>query len=80
MWYFWGMARHFRADDAELTEHIKTAQGGIFAEDKVVLAQQQENLLAHPGGKLLNLNIDAGGMQARRVLDRLIAAELGGQQ
>jgi len=32
-------------------------------------------LTAHPERALLKLNIDAGGVQSRKVLDRLIAAE-----
>ncbi|PZQ77180.1 MAG: Rieske (2Fe-2S) protein, partial [Variovorax paradoxus] len=32
-------------------------------------------LLAHPGRRLLMLNIDAGGVQSRRVIDRILAAE-----
>lgn len=75
IWYFWGMARRFRADDEALTERIREGQGAIFAEDTAVLEAQQANLLRHPDRRLLRLNIDAGGVQARRVLDRLVAAE-----
>jgi vanillate O-demethylase monooxygenase subunit len=75
IWYFWGMARNFRPDDAELTEKIRDGQGKIFAEDLAMLEAQQRNLLDYPERKLLKLNIDAGGVQARRVLDRLIAQD-----
>jgi vanillate O-demethylase monooxygenase subunit len=40
-----------------------------------VLEAQQRNLSAHPQRKLLMLNIDAGGVQSRRVIDRLLAQE-----
>jgi vanillate O-demethylase monooxygenase subunit len=40
-----------------------------------VLEAQQRNLALHPQRKLLKLNIDAGGVQARRIIDRLIAQE-----
>ncbi|MNI63399.1 hypothetical protein D3C73_1187650 [compost metagenome] len=40
-----------------------------------MLEQQQKNLLANPERNLLKLNIDAGGVQSRRVLDRIIARE-----
>jgi vanillate O-demethylase monooxygenase subunit len=40
-----------------------------------MLERQQQNLLAHPTRNLLKLNIDAGGVQSRRVLERLIASE-----
>lgn len=76
-WYFWGMARHFQADDAALTDTIRTGQGKIFAEDLEMLERQQLNLLHWPERNLLKLNIDTGGVQARKIVDRLIAAEQG---
>lgn len=77
MWYFWGMARRFKVDDAALTARIREGQGKIFGEDLEMLERQQQNLLAWPGRDLLKLNIDAGGVQSRKVLERLIAAEQG---
>ena len=78
IWYFWGMARNFNAKDKSLTAAIREGQGKIFSEDLEMLERQQKNLLAWPERALLKLNIDVGGVQARRVLDRLIAAELAG--
>jgi vanillate O-demethylase monooxygenase subunit len=75
MWYFWGMARNFNVKDEALTAQIREGQGKVFAEDTEVLEQQQRNLLRWPDRRLLMLNIDAGGVQARRVIDRLVAAE-----
>nr|WP_315187940.1 aromatic ring-hydroxylating dioxygenase subunit alpha [uncultured Albidiferax sp.] len=75
IWYFWGMARHFKPEDAELTASIREGQGKIFSEDLEMLEKQQRNLLAHPERKLLMLNIDSGGVQSRKVIDRLLAAE-----
>lgn len=75
MWYFWGMARNFRPDDRALTAQIREGQGKIFAEDLAILERQQANLARSPGRRLLKLNIDAGGVMARRVIDRLVAAE-----
>ena len=69
------MARHFNPKDKALTAQIREGQAKVFAEDTVVLEAQQRNLNAFPERKLLMLNIDAGGMQSRRILDRLIAAE-----
>ncbi|MGY1411024.1 MULTISPECIES: aromatic ring-hydroxylating dioxygenase subunit alpha [unclassified Luteimonas] len=74
-WYFWGMARRFQVHDDALTASIREGQGHIFAEDMEMLQSQQRNLLAHPGRELLKLNIDAGGVQARRMIERMIAAE-----
>jgi len=73
--YFWGMARHFKPDDTALTDAIREGQRKIFGEDMEMLERQQANISAHPERALLMLNIDAGGVQSRRVIDRLIAAE-----
>ena len=75
IWYFWGMARNFRPDDTALTASIRDGQGKIFEEDREMLERQQRNLLEHPERKLLALNIDSGGVQSRKVLDRLLAQE-----
>ena len=73
--YFWGMARNFRPQDEALTAAIREGQGKIFAEDQQMLELQQRNHLLHPTRKLLGLNTDAGGVQARRIIDRIVAAE-----
>ena len=74
-WYFWGMARKFKPHDQELTDAIRAGQGKIFSEDRAMLELQQQNLLRHPQRKLLSLNIDAGGVQSRRLIDALLAQE-----
>jgi vanillate O-demethylase monooxygenase subunit len=75
MHYFWGMARKFKPDDAALTAQIREGQGKIFSEDLQMLEMQQRNLSTHPQRRLLKLNIDAGGVQSRRIIDKLLAAE-----
>lgn len=75
IWYFWGMARNFRPGDEELTASIRAGQGQIFSEDLDMLEQQQANLSAYPERQLLKLNIDAGGVQSRRIISRLIERE-----
>ncbi len=74
-WYHWGMARQFKPEDSALTDKIRTGQGGIFAEDMEMLELQQANITQWPERKLLMLNIDAGGVQSRRIIDRLMAQE-----
>ncbi|WP_321462965.1 aromatic ring-hydroxylating dioxygenase subunit alpha [uncultured Vibrio sp.] len=75
MWYFWGMARNFKPQDAELTEKIRAGQHTIFSEDLEMLERQQANLLKNPNRELLKLDIDAGGVQARRLIDKLVEQE-----
>jgi vanillate O-demethylase monooxygenase subunit len=76
-WYHWGMARNFQAHDPALTDQIREGQGRIFGEDMEMLQRQQDNLSRWSDRKLLMLNIDAGGVQSRRVIDRLLAQEQG---
>jgi vanillate O-demethylase monooxygenase subunit len=73
--YFWGMARQFQPENAELTAMIREGQGKIFSEDLEMLESQQRNLSKYPERNLLMLNIDAGGVQSRRVIERLLAKE-----
>jgi vanillate monooxygenase len=75
IWYFWGMARQFNPSDKSLTASIREGQGKIFSEDRAILERQQQNMLTHPNRKLLKLNIDSGGVYARRMLDGLLAKE-----
>ncbi len=77
IWYFWGMARNFNPRDKALTANIREGQMKIFSEDLEMLERQQQNLLTWPERELLKLNTDAGGVQARRVLDRMLAGEQG---
>ena len=69
------MARKFNVKDAALTAAIREGQGKIFSEDLEMLERQQANLLRLPDRRTLNLNIDAGGVQSRRVIDKCLATE-----
>ena len=69
------MSGDFNTMNPALTASIREGQGKIFSEDLEMLERQQQNLLAHPTRNLLKLNIDAGGVQSRKILERLIAKE-----
>ncbi len=75
IWYFWGMARNFNIGDATLTATIRDGQAAIFHEDVGILEAQQRNLTEQPDRHLMRLNIDMGGFEARRILERLVAEE-----
>ncbi|MDE2620504.1 MAG: aromatic ring-hydroxylating dioxygenase subunit alpha [Sphingomonadales bacterium] len=72
--YFWGMARNFDIDDAGFTARFKQGQGGVFAEDKVILEAQQRAIAANPDLKLAAYRIDEGGVRARQMIARAIRA------
>jgi vanillate O-demethylase monooxygenase subunit len=70
------MARNFDIDDEGFTARLKKQQGGVFMEDVAVLEAQQKSILANPHMKLKAFGIDAGGVRARHVIDRLTQASL----
>jgi vanillate O-demethylase monooxygenase subunit len=72
-WYHWGMARNFQTEDRGLSFRIRDGQAAVFAEDLVVLDAQQQSILQRPGRELRNLKIDAGGVHARRIIERELA-------
>lgn len=75
-WYFWGMARSFAVEDETVTASVRQGQHTIFSEDLAMLEQQQKNLLAYPSRDLLKLNIDAGGVRSRVMIEKAIDAEM----
>jgi phenylpropionate dioxygenase-like ring-hydroxylating dioxygenase large terminal subunit len=73
--YFWAFARNYNLDDQRITTLLREGVAGVFAEDEVVLAAQQQAINEHPEKEFYNLNIDGGAMWARRLIDRMMAAE-----
>lgn len=73
--YFWGNMRDYRIDEQRVTTEIREGIAKVFHEDEVMLEAQQRAIDEHPDHAFYNLNIDAGAMWARRLIDRLIAAE-----
>ncbi|MEH3047304.1 aromatic ring-hydroxylating dioxygenase subunit alpha [Sphingomonas adhaesiva] len=73
--YFWGMARNFDIHDAGFTARFKAQQGHVFDEDVEVLEAQQRSIAANPDLKLRGYSVDQGGVRARQMIQRSIAAE-----
>ena len=71
--YFWAFARSYMLSEQRLTHQLREGVAGIFREDEHVLEAQQKAIEAHPDHTFYNLNIDAGSMWARRLIDGLIA-------
>jgi vanillate O-demethylase monooxygenase subunit len=67
------MARNFQTEDRGLTFRIRDGQAAVFTEDLEILEAQQKNILDRPDRGLLNLKIDAGGVHARRIIERELA-------
>jgi len=73
--YFWANPRNYRIDEQRLTTEIRNGVAKIFREDEIMLEAQQQAIDDHPGYDFYNLNVDAGAVWARRLIDRMIARE-----
>ncbi|MEP6789803.1 MAG: aromatic ring-hydroxylating dioxygenase subunit alpha, partial [Ramlibacter sp.] len=73
--YFWAFARNYCLGEQRLTHQLREGVATIFREDEHVLEAQQIAMDEHPDHKFYNLNIDAGSMWARRLIDGLVASE-----
>lgn len=76
-YYFWSVCRNYDLDNVRLTLEWQRAVRGIFAEDEAILEAQQVALQENPDKVFYNLNIDAGGVWARRAIDRMLSTEEG---
>lgn len=72
----WSFTRDTCLDDTELDADIEKSIVHTFNEDIEFLAGQQLNMEKRPDRRMLNNTADAGVVQARRVIDGLLAAEV----
>jgi phenylpropionate dioxygenase-like ring-hydroxylating dioxygenase large terminal subunit len=75
--YLWAFARDWCLDKQVITTRLREGVSGVFFEDEVMLEAQQRGIEANPDYDFYNLNIDAGSMWTRRIVQRMIDAELG---
>lgn len=73
--YFWAFVRNWDLGNQAWTHKLREAVAGVFREDEVILEAQQKAIEANPDHVFYNLNIDAGSMWARRLIDRMIDSE-----
>lgn len=80
--YFWSFQRNYRLDSQLITTQLRDGVHGVFGEDEAMLAAQQAAIDANPDYEFYSLNIDAGGMWVRRLIERMLEAEgrMTGQQ
>lgn len=73
--YFWAIVRNYRLDEQRITTELRNGVTGIFREDEAILEAQQLALQQYPERHMVNLNIDAGGVWSRKLIQRMITAE-----
>jgi phenylpropionate dioxygenase-like ring-hydroxylating dioxygenase large terminal subunit len=73
--YFWGQAHDFDVRNRELTQKIFDQIQTAFLEDVEVFSAQQRNLDIYSNPPQVDINADAGVLQARRIIERIHAEE-----
>ncbi len=73
--YFWGHARNYAIDDAEVHSTIHRDVAATFVEDVAIIEGQQRNLDAKPDTRTVDIGVDSGPLQTRRLIERLHEVE-----
>ncbi|WP_441234196.1 aromatic ring-hydroxylating dioxygenase subunit alpha [Bradyrhizobium sp. 930_D9_N1_4] len=73
--YFWAFVRNYQLGEQRITTEIREGVSGIFHEDELILEAQQRAMDENPDRIFYNLNIDAGAMWTRKLIDRMVAKE-----
>jgi vanillate O-demethylase monooxygenase subunit len=76
--YFWAQAHDFDAHNPATTELVFQQVRTAFLQDWEVFEAQQRSIDAAPDAPEIDLAADAGALQARRIVARLLADETGG--
>jgi phenylpropionate dioxygenase-like ring-hydroxylating dioxygenase large terminal subunit len=76
--YFFAFPRAFALDDPAMDKVFDEDFVDVFREDVAVLEAQQRMLDLAPDAPTIDINVDAAPLAARRMLDRMIAAERDG--
>src|SRR3712207_1066993 len=75
--YLWAFARDWSLDKQVITTRLREGVSNVFFEDEQMLEAQQRGIEANLDYDFYNLNIDAGSMWTRRIVQRMIDAEIG---
>jgi len=80
-WYYYAFSRNFAVDDEQATKDLETGLETVLREDADALREQETGLRTRPGAERdVLIAQDAGVAKARRILNRLLAAEQAGRR
>jgi len=69
---FWAVARDFAVDDESVSEYLRSSNHTVVMQDVVALNLLETVIAAEADGyQELSINIDTGGLAARRILARM---------
>ena len=73
---FWAVARDFALDDEGVSEFLRDSNRAVVLQDVAALNTLEQVIEAEADGyQELSINIDTGGLAARRILARMAAGE-----
>jgi phenylpropionate dioxygenase-like ring-hydroxylating dioxygenase large terminal subunit len=78
--YFWSVSRDYAVDDPAVTDYTLSAVAGVFEQD-IEACEAIEHIIAawEPSYPLeLNIKIDAGPLQSRKIVEKMLASEGSG--
>jgi phenylpropionate dioxygenase-like ring-hydroxylating dioxygenase large terminal subunit len=71
---FWAVARDFAQDDEGVSDFLRESNRTVVLQDVTALNTLEQVIAAEPAGvQELSINIDTGGLAARRILARMVA-------
>ena len=73
--YFWAQAHNFHVDQPDMTDMIFQQVKTVFEEDWAIFEAQQRTIDLDPSAPRIDVNADAGQIQAINLLRRTIADE-----
>jgi vanillate O-demethylase monooxygenase subunit len=73
--YFWAISRDYAIDDQKMTEMSLKSTSAAFDEDKRMLEEEQRIISMDPSAPEVDVIGDQGSLQARRIIERLLAEE-----
>ena len=74
--YFWSVGRNYRIDSTDVTDALHAEFSRIFSEDVEIVEAQQRSLKRAPGRRI-DVAADAPVIQARNLIEKMIAKEAG---
>ncbi len=77
--YFWATAHDLNSYDEDVMELMHAEIRTAFTEDLGVLEAQQRSIERAPEAPTIDTPADAGGLEATRIIDRLLEAESGAE-
>lgn len=75
--YHWGFSRNFDVENQDNSPSIAQAQKKVFLEDVAVFEAQQAALDKMDNPRMMNFNIDAGGVRVRLFIEKQLKAQQG---